>query len=216
MAAIGERFPESVWRFLRRRLDRHAQEEDDLRYEAISRGLGNLRTPLARDPAFAVKTVREWYTQDNRLFQYRGGRVLHDVFPRIGPEIEAPLLSIVREATDDAIDFVRQILQTYQGEPFVHGLCKAIVDAMPQDDPRLDEVEIILQSTGVVAGQFGFVEAYQRKSEEASLWLTDERPKVREFAERYIRTLDRSIAAEQRRSEADYEMRRREWPEEEK
>ena len=98
----------------------------------------------------------------------------------------------------------------------MHGLCTAIVDALPQGDRRLDEVEIILQSTGVVAGQFGFVEAYQRKKEEVSPWLTDERPKVRAVAERYIRTLDRSIAAEQRRSEADYELRRREWPEEEK
>jgi ppGpp synthetase/RelA/SpoT-type nucleotidyltranferase len=212
LAAIGERFPEAVWRFLRRRLDRHAKEEDDFGYEAIPRGLVNFRTPLARDAAFAVNTVREWYTQDNRLFQYRGGRVLHDVFPLIGPEIEAPLLSIVSEATDDAIDFVLQILRTYQGEPFVYGLCTTIVDAMPQDDRRLGEVEIILQNTGVVAGQFGFVDAYQRKSEEVSLWLTDERPKVRAFAERYIRTLNRSIAAEQRRAEADYEMRRREWP----
>ncbi|MGB6795528.1 MAG: hypothetical protein WBE48_02865 [Xanthobacteraceae bacterium] len=58
------------------------------------------------------------------------------------------------------------------------------------------------------------LEAYQRKKEELAPWLADERPKVRAFAERYIRTLDRSIAAEQRRSEADYELRRREWPEE--
>jgi hypothetical protein len=71
-----------------------------------------------------------------------------------------------------------------------------------------------LESTGVISGQFGFVEAYQRKKDEVSPWLKDPRPKVRAFAERYQRTLDRSIAAEQRRSETDYELRRREWPEE--
>jgi hypothetical protein len=169
---------------------------------------------LARDPMLAVNRVREWYAQDNKLFRFRGGRVLHDVFPRIGPEIEEPLVSIAREGTDDAIGFVLQILRTYQGEPFVYGICKAIIEALPQGDHRVGEIEIILQSTGVVAGQFGFVQAYQRKRDEVSLWLTDERPKVCAFADRYIRTLDRSIAAEQRRSEADYEMRRREWPEE--
>ena len=123
-------------------------------------------------------------------------------------------MSVIREGRDDAIDFVLQILRTYEGEPFVHGLCKAIVDALPEGDGRFGEVEFILHSTGVVAGQFGFVQAYQRKKEEVSSWLTDDRPKVCAFAERYIRTLDRSIAAEQRRSEADHELRRREWPEE--
>jgi ppGpp synthetase/RelA/SpoT-type nucleotidyltranferase len=211
--AIGERFPDSVWRFLKRRLDRYAEEKDALRYEAIPYGLGDLRKPLARDPALAVKTVRDWYTADNRLFQFRGRRVLHDVFPYIGPDIEALLMSIVREGTDDAIDFVLRVLRTYEGEPFVHSLCKAIVDALPDDDRRLLEIEIILQSTGVVAGEFGFVEAYQRKKEKVSTWLTDERSKVRVFAERFIRTMDRSIAAEQRRSETEYELRRREWPE---
>lgn len=83
-----------------------------------------------------------------------------------------------------------------------------------KDDSRLNEIEVILESTGVVSGQFGFVESYQRKKEEVAPWLTDTRPKVRTFAERYQRTLDRSIAAEQRRSEADYELRRRQWPEE--
>jgi hypothetical protein len=214
LGAIGQQFPELVWYFLKRRLDLDTGERGVLGYEAIPHGLGDLRRPLERDPTFAVTTVREWYRQDEGLFRFRGGGVFHDVFPRIGPEIDAPLMSVVREGTDDAIDFILRILRTYKGEPFVHGLCKAIIDAVPQDDRRLGEVEIILQSTGVVSGQFGFVEAYQRKKEEVSSWLTDERSKVRAFAERYMRTLDRSIAAEQRRSEADYELRRREWPEE--
>jgi hypothetical protein len=59
------------------------------------------------------------------------------------------------------------------------------------------------------------VEAYQSKKNEMEGWLTDPRPAVRDFAEKYQRSLDRSIAAEQRRSETDYEMRRRDWPEEE-
>ena len=95
----------------------------------------------------------------------------------------------------------------------MHDVCKEIVNAIPEDDIRLGEIEIVLESTGVISGQFGFVEAYQQKKEEVSPWLDDARPKVRKFAERYQRTLDRTIAAEQRRSEADYELRRRQWPE---
>ena len=73
LAAIGQRFPESVWRFLKRRLDRDTEEKDVLRYQAIPHGLGDLRNPLARDPAFGVKTVREWYRQDDR--RHHDGRL---------------------------------------------------------------------------------------------------------------------------------------------
>jgi hypothetical protein len=40
-------------------------------------------------------------------------------------------------------------------------------------------------------------------------WLVDIDPHVRAFAESYVRALDRQIAAEQRRSEEDIEMRKR-------
>jgi len=64
-------------------------------------------------------------------------------------------------------------------------------------------------------GEFGFVEAFQRKKAEMEAWLSDPRQKVREFAEKYRRSLERRIASEQRRSESDHELRRREWPDEE-
>ena len=51
------------------------------------------------------------------------------------------------------------------------------------------------------------------QKKEVQSWFSDPRPKVRTFAEKYSRALERSIAAEQRRSEGDYEMRRREWTE---
>ena len=33
---------------------------------------------------------------------------------------------------------------------------------LPADDPLLGEVEVILQSTGIMSGEFGFVEAAKR------------------------------------------------------
>jgi hypothetical protein len=54
-------------------------------------------------------------------------------------------------------------------------------------------------------------EAYQRKKAEIAPWLDDERDKVRLFAERYTRSLDRQIAAEQRRAQEDIEMRKRDY-----
>ena len=214
LAAIARKYPRPVWRFFKARMDhRMAKEPDEERYEDIPFQLDELVRSLSQDPSFAVDIVRSWYTEDDSQFQFRGGKLLHNVFPGFNPALGAKLIEIVQEGTDAAIDFVLTILRTYQGEPALHDVCKEIVNAIPEDDIRLGEIEIVLESTGVISGQFGFVEAYQQKKEEVSPWLDDARPKVRKFAERYQRTLDRTIAAEQRRSEADYELRRRQWPE---
>jgi ppGpp synthetase/RelA/SpoT-type nucleotidyltranferase len=215
LTAIAGSYPRSVWRFFKARLDCAAtKEHDEERYEDIPFQLHELVQPLSQDPSFAVDTVRSWYAADQSLFQYRGGKLLHNVFPGFSSALGAKLVAVVQEGTDAAINFVLTILRTYEGQPALHDVCKEVVDKLPENDSRLDEIEVILESTGVVSGQFGFVEAYQRKKDEVSAWLSDLRPKVRAFAERYQRTLDRSIAAEQRRSETDYELRRREWPEE--
>jgi hypothetical protein len=60
-----------------------------------------------------------------------------------------------------------------------------------------------------VSGEFGFVDAYQRKKAEVEPWLGDPREKVRRFAEHYTRSLKRASAAEQRRAEQDYTLRRK-------
>lgn len=213
---IADKFPAMVWRFFKDRLNRGEKVPRAERYEAIPYRFGSdLQKPLAGDAAAAVDVVRGWYSADVSLFQFRGGKALHNVFPTFSPDLEKKLISVVQEGTDDATDFVLQILRTYQGQEFLHGVCKEIVDQLPADDKRLGEVEVILESTGVVTGQFGFVEAYQQKKDQVSHWLDDSRPKVRAFAGRYQRSLDRAIAAEQRRSEVDYELRRREWPDDE-
>src|ERR1700756_4557183 len=82
--------------------------------------------------------------------------------------------------------------------------------------PRLDIAEICLRSTGVVSGEFGFVEAYRTRKAQIETWLTDSRMQVRNFAKRFVRRLEQSIAAEQRRAEENKEMRRRHYEDPEK
>ena len=61
----------------------------------------------------------------------------------------------------------------------------------------------------MVSGEFGLVEAYKQKRDAVAPWLCDDDRKVRSFAEKYMRSLDLQIAAEQRRSEEGIEMRKR-------
>ena len=102
-----------------------------------------------------------------------------------------------------------QVLSSYHGVVSLNETCKAVVGALPAGDPLLSGVEMVLQNTGVVSGEFGLVQAYQAKKLEMAGWLADPDAKIRAFAESYVLLLDRQIAAEQRRSEESIEMRKR-------
>jgi ppGpp synthetase/RelA/SpoT-type nucleotidyltranferase len=212
---LAKRHAEIVWHFFKKRIDRKGADESEDRYEPVPYQMTELAKPLARDAGLAVRIVRSWYAPDDYLFTFSGGRMLQNVFPAFTSDFEAELIALARTGNEDDVNFVLSILGSYRGGQFLHEVCKAIVEALPDGDKRLGKVEVILESTGVVFGRFGMVQAYQGRKEEVQSWLTDERQKVRAFAEKYQRLLDRSIASEQRRSETEYELSRRDWQEEE-
>lgn len=55
------------------------------------------------------------------------------------------------------------------------------------------------------------VEAYKQKKDDMEPWPADPRERVQSFARRRVLSLDRFIAAEQRRSEQDLELRKRSY-----
>ena len=65
-------------------------------------------------------------------------------------------------------------------------------------------------------GEFGLVEADRGKRDALVPWLSDAYEKVRSFAQDYVASLDRQVAAEQRRSEEELEMRKRRYEEPDK
>jgi hypothetical protein len=86
---------------------------------------------------------------------------------------------------------------------------------LPEGDSLIGEVDAILDATGTVMGEFGMVEAYKQKKQDIASWLADPRERVQSFAKRRVLSLDRYIAAEQRRSEQDLELRKRSYGESE-
>jgi hypothetical protein len=143
------------------------------------------------------------------MFQFRGGRLLASSFPDFPEAFRQKLQSHAEAGKREDIEFVIRVMSSYHGESFLNDTCKAVVRALPAGDPLLADVEVVLQSTGVLAGAFGFVEAYTKKKQEMAGWFTDPDAHVRAFAESYVRLLDRRIAAEQRRTEESLELRKR-------
>jgi hypothetical protein len=210
VAEIAERHPLAVIDFFGKRV-RLASDNPPQGYSAVPFSLDALQKALSPYARELVSAARVWFDDDDVFFSYRGGQLLKSVFPRWSPEFEQALREEVRSGDTAGLQFVTQIMRTYEGQSFLHDLCKEIVAAVGPGDPLLGEIGIVLESTGMVSGPFGYVEAYEERKALIETWRTDPRERVRLFAERHIHELEQMIGAEQRRSEQELELRKREF-----
>jgi hypothetical protein len=210
LAALVRLHARKVIRFFGARLQSEPDDETT-KYEAIPYELHELKDALQPHAAEAVEASLEWFRANSEFFSYRGGRFLHAAFPELTPELETALEKVMEARQREEMQFVVDVLQNYDGAPATHNLYKSIIEASDANDDIIRRIDSSLDATGVVHGEFGLVEAYKGKKLEIEPWMSDPRPKVREFASRHILSLDRQIAFEQRRSEEELELRKREY-----
>jgi hypothetical protein len=158
----------------------------------------------------AIAMLQKWYRTEDSMFRFTGGLMLQAVFPTFTDELANSLNQIVAGGSDEDYDFAIHLLENYHGTP-IHKVVKELIDRLPENDPRLNRLDICLSRTGVVSGEFGMVAAYRKKKEEISLWQNDSRPKVREYAASYVRRIEQQIASEQRSAETRKELRMRDY-----
>ena len=210
-SGLAEAWPEKVLDFFEERLRFAETANAGASYEAIPFSFDYLSEPLSKTSNYLIRKIRALWEDEQSMLFYKTGRLLAVIFPGYPDEIDRELRSIAGSGKMGDVKFVVHALTQYEDEPALHDLLRDIVSTVPPDDPLLQEVEVILELTGGVMGEFGFVEAYKRKRGEIHSWLSDPRDNVRAFAERRLRSLDRQIAVEQRRSEERLELRKRNY-----
>jgi hypothetical protein len=216
LVSIAQAYPEKVMEFLGVRL---STEKEDGKvvgtFDAIPYGFHRINKPLSSHPDLVVDTVSSWYHDDYIFFSFRGGRLIRNIFTPFSEAIENKLIALVRTGHEKNLLIVMGILRNYDGNPAIQNVCKELVKILPEDSELLDEVMIILESTGGVSGEFGFMEAYKQKKQEIATWLEDSDPQVKKFAQKYISTLDKQILSEKRKAEEEIEMRKHQFGDDE-
>ncbi|MEO8119920.1 MAG: hypothetical protein ABI606_11430, partial [Rhodoferax sp.] len=209
---IAREHPVRVLKFFVNRL-RAPSEKASSKYEAVPFELHKVNEALAQHPGECVAAVRPLFDGDYAAFLYGGARLLKNIFPAFPPEFEQELASLVQSGNSTDIEFVLAVLRSYDGASALSSLCLEIVDHIPVDDPLLGEVAIVLESTGVVTGEFGFAEAMEKKRMEASAWLGSKSDRVKRFAESYSASLDRRIIDERARATEGIALRKAKYGE---
>lgn len=210
LAPIAEDHPELIIDLFAKRLDREKELNRDT-YRAIPFDLHKINVPLLKHTEIVFNGIIKWLETDT-LFQYRGGRLLAEIFNGAWSSLNAVVLRIASEGDLGKIDAIIDVLRNLHGEVELHPAFQAIVKALPEDDKdRLNELMIALESTGVVGGSHGFVEAWKTKQDELRPWLAHEDVKVRNFAQKYISDLDSMIEAERARADERVKHQNYQW-----
>ncbi len=212
LAIVAERFPEVVLDLFETRITRD-RDTSALRIEPVPFDIHDLRVPLARQPRLLIATVLRWYSREPLYHEFRGGRLIGNVFPTLVPEVVELLGEVVGKGQRDGFDFVLATLLSYDGAEQIFPLCMDVIDRLDEGDDLLGRVSHVLGERGVMSGEFGRVEADALEHERLKSWLGDPRPKVQAFAKAEMRRIEQSMAWEQRRAERDVEQMKRDWGE---
>lgn len=215
LCVIAERSPVLVIQFFCNRLLKKGDEEGMDEYDAVPFQFHKLSKPLSKYPAQAVDTVLEIYDGNNSLFAYFGARLLKNIFPNFPAEFQEKLLAVIQSEDEQKLLFVMRILENYDGNPVIYDVCKELVKILPDGSKLINQLYIILESTGVVSGEYGFVEAYKQKVQEIQPWLQDQNEKVKGFTQNYIESLEKRIEYEQKRADENIALRRHQYGESE-
>lgn len=220
LAVIAEREPGAVVDYLCARVyepderARAAAQDDGDSFEELPYQFHSLHEPLAANAPMVVQRVFGWYRKNPALFPFRGAKLLQLVFPEFPEAFQASLVNLIRTADEAELNFVVSILRAYDGQSFIHPVAKQLIQALRPESELLNDVSIALQSTGVVSGEYGMSEAYERKRLEALDWLEDPRERVRVFAAKYIAELEAMRDSERRRADESIALRKFEYGEE--
>lgn len=93
------------------------------------------------------------------------------------------------------IDFALSVLCVFGGGAPILETAKFIVKVVPEKSPAWNELAAALETAGVVMGEYGMAEAFERKRRDMLIWSDDEDPRVRRLAYRRPRPVHRSRAS---------------------
>jgi ppGpp synthetase/RelA/SpoT-type nucleotidyltranferase len=204
---ISENFPENVIELFSKRIQHKKNLTLFNDYGPIPFEFHNLSVPLSKIPKKALEIISAWYDDDTHRFKYYGAKLLKLIFPNFPEVFQNELVELVHNKQEKSLLIALSILENFQGEEFLHPICKEIIKELPEHSLHHSKVMYILQKIDGVTGDYGFIEIWEQKKKEIEPWLNEANPKIVEFANKYKDCLDKQIKSEKRRVESDRALR---------
>lgn len=208
LSILAVRHPMAVLDHFIGRIKRGAEAESE-KYEAIPYDFQKVHEELAKYPKECLDRVSQLFTGDYTKFHYGGAKLLKGIFADFPHPFEQELLALVSSGDSRMIEIVLAVLRNFDADKVdVRRICKAIVNQLSEDDPMLGEVEAVLDSTGVVTGEYGYAEALEQKRRDLQDWFESSDSKVKKFAQAYSDSLEKRAESERARATEGIALRK--------
>jgi ppGpp synthetase/RelA/SpoT-type nucleotidyltranferase len=219
---IADKYPLKMIDWFHARIAVELKEKKPLlarSYDAVPFELRLLRNPLIKHENEIIRAVFKWYgdggEENNWRYRLEASRFLRIIFPDVGETLERFLLATIEDNESEALDDVLCLLREYEGENFLWTVCKTIIakTATDQEYPeiRSELLTALSRIGGVVRGEYGLAEAYEKKRENAKTWPDDNIPVVKAFLKEYGAYLGKLASHARKKAEEDLELRKREF-----
>ena len=193
--------------FFHQRMKISKEKEQKEFYEAIPYGLGNneFRELINQDPKDLIEEILK-ICEKEKDWSWHCGKLLVTLFPNFHLELEDQLIKLITGSKDEnKVKIVLDILLRYEGQPFLHGVCKELINQNPRNEKLRNKLFVVLSEKKLVCGEDGFVKCYESKKQEIQGWKKDGSEYVQKFALKYEQYLSRRIVEEKKEAERKIE-----------
>ena len=166
LSIVAEKYPKKLIEFFCKRVKIQLEKKREKNYDAIPFVFHKLNKHLNQSHKIIIEEILKWFNENHWLFKYEGGRLLKLIFPNFHPELEKQLINLIKSGEENKAKVVLRILLSYKynNKRFLHNVCKEFIKKHKKKYQQ--DMFMVLSQTGVVTGEYGFVEAYKRKKQE--------------------------------------------------
>jgi len=218
LSLVAKNDPKEFIQFFERRVKLKKKTKRDDRYDAIPfnftpRQAGDLSNLSEATKKLFIDEIFKWFKGAHWLNYWEGAHLLKNLFPRLDSCLESKLIALLKSKATNKARTAIAVLRAYEGEGFLHNVCKEFIKQFPNNKKYQNEIFVILSQTGVVSGEYGFVDAYQAKIADVQSWKSDKSKVVKNFVTNYEKYLNDRIVWEKKRADEDIDHRKREYGE---
>ncbi|QWI10078.1 RelA/SpoT domain-containing protein [Bacillus mycoides] len=205
-------YPEKVISFFEDRIntkiEKQKQEKNRLidTYDAIPYNFYDLNKFLKGKSEEILPLIMEWFNKPEWLFQWEASALIKRIFPEFDKALQEYLSELIINGDEEDAKRIIRIIKEYNGSSKTYELCKKLIKKHCDNQELMKELMSVLTQTGVVMGEYGFVEAYTGIKKEIRKWQKPKNKEIRKFVKEFIRYIDAIITRETKRADRNKEM----------
>jgi len=209
LTPIAEKYPKKIISFFYKRFLVKKNKKHEDYYDAIPYSLHEVNKPLNENAEIIIPEILKWFNKKDYSLYWEGIPLIQAIFPTFDKVLEKELIKLIKSKNNKKVTIVLNILQAYEGEDFLHNVCKELIKEYPKNEDYRKEIFIVLSQMGGVSGEYGFVKGLKKKKKEIQSWKKDKNKVIQVFVKRYEAFLDKRILYEKKQADEVIELRKR-------